>query len=729
VTLIRKLVLCIALVALPVAALWAPLTSSAQGTGPSSPLASSPKGNGFLAFVTNAGGNNEIYRMYSDATMKVDLTNNAAADVNPAWAPDGKKIAFSSNRSGNYDIYVMNADGSGVTPLASNPADDTQPAWAPDGGKIAFTSMRDGDAEVYSVNVDGTGLHNFTNNPASDRDPAWSPDGTSIAFTSDRGGDDDIYLRTGSTVTDLTNHTGNDSEAAWSPTGTKIAFTSDRDGNNEVYVMNSSGSGQTNLSNDPSSDSGPVFSPEDGTRIAFTSDREGHQKIYLLNYYLPTNFTYGLVTISGNQKEVVGSWQPLAAGQPATSPVDHVVVIYMENHSFNDVLGALCVQDSRCLGTTTGKLHDGSTIPLATAPDIAPEVAHSGGAQIQAINNGQMNGFDLIDGCTPNTQYACYMQYQPDQIPTIDSLARQFVISDATYQTYSVASFGAHISLVSSVLDGFTRGGFIQGGPPGPGWGCDSGKEQLWFPTPQVSGTFQPTCIPQTDGSGPYAPSPLPWVPTIMDRFDKAGLSWKLYAPQSNQGGYTWSICPVFAKCFFTSQSDNFVKNKTFVPDVQSGSMPNLSVLIPITRNSTHNKKSMLAGDNWIAEQINAVMASPLWDSTAIFLTWDDCGCFYDPVAPPSGLGIRSPMIIVSPFAKPGYTDSTTASYASILAFIEHRWGLAPLGPVDATAYDYGQAFDYSQKPLAPMHFATHPIPRWELEWMERHPVDEDDPT
>jgi Tol biopolymer transport system component len=729
VTVVRKLVLSIAFLALPLAAVWSPFASPAQA-GRVSPLStSSPKGNGFLAFVTNADGNNEIYRMYTDASMKVDLTNDPSADTDPAWSPDGTKIAFASNRTGNYDIYVMNADGSGVAPLASSPADDTQPAWSPDGRKIAFTSMRDGNAEVYSVNVDGTGLKDFTNNPASDTDPAWSPDGVSLAFTSDRGGDEDVYVRSGTTVTDLTNHAGNDSEPAWSPDGSKIAFTSDRDGNDEIYVMDSTGANQVDLTNDPSSDTGPVFSPEDGTRIAFTSDREGHQKIYLLNYYAPTNLTYGLVTVSGKNKEVVGSWQPLVAGQPATWPIDHVVIIYMENHSFNDVLGDLCVVDARCVGSTTGQLHDGTTIPLARAPDIAPDVAHSGGAQEIAINGGQMNGFDLIDGCTPNTGYACYMQYQPDEIPTIASLARQYVISDATYQTYSVASFGSHISLVSSVLDGFTRGGFLQGGPPGPGWGCDSGKEQLWFPTVYATGTFQPTCIPQTDGSGPYQASPLPWVPTIMKRFDEAGLSWRLYAPQSNQGGYTWSICPVFAECFFTSESQNFVKNKQFVADVQGGNMPNLSVLIPITRNSTHNKKSMLAGDNWIADQVNAVMASPFWSSTAIFLTWDDCGCFYDPVPPPDGLGIRSPMVIVSPYARPGYTDSTTASYASLLSFIEHRWGLAPMGPDDATAYDYSGAFNFAQRPLAPTHFDTHPIPRWENEWMAKHPVDDEDPT
>jgi phospholipase C len=717
-------------VAAAIAAVLAPVAPSASGGARSALGAGSAAGNGFLAFVSNASGNKDVYRKLSDASLRVDLTNRPGADIGPAWSPDGTQLAFSSNRTGNYEIYFMNADGTGVTQLTSDPAGDTQPAWSPDGHQIAFTSVREGNAEVYVVNADGTGLTNFTNNPASDRDPAWSPDGASIAFTSDRGGNEDVYVGTGTSVTNLTNHTGDDGDAAWSPSGSKIAFTATRDGNREVYAMNPDGSGQTNLTNDAAADFGPVFSPENGTRIAFTSDRAGKPNIYVLNYSAPTNFTYGLVSISGDQQEVVSSWQPLPAGQPASWPIDHVVIIYLENHTFNDVLGSLCVQDSRCLGQTTGVLHDGTTIPLANAPDIVPQVAHDWATQIQAMNGGQMNGFDLVDGCTAETGYACYMQYQPTQIPTIAGLARSFALSDHTFQTYSVASFGSHISLVASVLDGFRHGGFIQGGPRGPGWGCDSGKEQLWFPTVlTTAGTFQPTCIPQPDGSGPYTTSQLPWVPTIMNRLDNAGLSWKLYAPQSNQGGYTWSICPVFASCLYTSEVLDFVKNKRFALDAAAGTLPNFSVVIPVTSDSQHNKRSMLAGDNWIANQVNAVMNGPDWESTAIFLTWDDCGCFYDAVQPPSGLGIRTPMIIISPFAKAGYTDPRVATYASMLAFVEHRWGLAPLGPDDQTAYDYANSFDFGQRPIAPIHFATHPVPKWELDWIAKHPGPDHDVT
>jgi phospholipase C len=116
----------------------------------------------------------------------------------------------------------------------------------------------------------------------------------------------------------------------------------------------------------------------------------------------------------------------------------------------------------------------------------------------------------------------------------------------------------------------------------------------------------------------------------------------------------------------------------------------------------------MTVGDDWIGKVVSAIMNGPDWDSTAIFLTWDDCGCFYDHVPPPAGLGIRVPMIIISPYARPGYTDSTNAQFASVLAFTEHTFGLPALSSVDANAYDYFGAFNFSQTPLPPLPDAAN---------------------
>ena len=136
----------------------------------------------------------------------------------------------------------------------------------------------------------------------------------------------------------------------------------------------------------------------------------------------------------------------------------------------------------------------------------------------------------------------------------------------------------------------------------------------------------------------------------------------------------------------------------------------------------------MAQGDNWIGDVVSAIAGGPNWSSTAIFITYDDCGCFYDHVPPPvSGWGIRLPMVIVSPYAKAGYTDHSNASLVSMTAYAEHTFGLAPMTTADTNAYWYQNSFDYSQTPLPPpTRKATTRIPRAEERWISKHAPDDD---
>ena len=139
---------------------------------------------------------------------------------------------------------------------------------------------------------------------------------------------------------------------------------------------------------------------------------------------------------------------------------------------------------------------------------------------------------------------------------------------------------------------------------------------------------------------------------------------------------------------------------------------------------------------------VSAVMNSSAWSSTAIFITYDDCGCFYDPVNPfqyDVNWGIRVPMIIVSPFAKAGFTDTTPATFISVTAFIEHTFGIPPLNPcagetsflpnctddvIDwdrGPTYDFSQAFDFNQSPLAPVPLIRTGLPAAERNWLRTH--------
>src|SRR5205814_8243262 len=116
-------------------------------------------------------------------------------------------------------------------------------------------------------------------------------------------------------------------------------------------------------------------------------------------------------------------------------------------------------------------------------------------------------------------------------------------------------------------------------------------------------------------------------------------------------------ICPSFAECRYGPQHRNLVRPRDILTDAQKNRLPAFSILLPdgiYGESSQHNSTSMRVGDNWIGRVLSTIERSPAWSSTAVFITYDDCGCFYDHVAPgknPDGTrqGVRVPMVIISP--------------------------------------------------------------------------------
>jgi len=421
----------------------------------------------------------------------------------------------------------------------------------------------------------------------------------------------------------------------------------------------------------------------------------------------------------------------------ASTPIQHVVVIDMENHSFDNVLGLLCISDQRCNGADTGVISTGQTIPLSIASDIPPQVAHNHGPQVVAVDGGKMDHFDLLSGCGA-PKYACLSQYQPSQIPNLAALVRAFAISDATYQLDLTASWGGHLELVTSTIDGFTGDNPVN--PPagvkaGSGWGCDSHRRAAWQSQPGAKVQLVPSCIPMQNGTGAYTKTPVKWVPTLMDEMYSAGLSISIDVgdpPSGTAGfqssGYQWALCPTFADCIDTPEHNDLHLASQVLTDAKNGTLPAVSLVTPDFAHSQHNGRSMLEGDNWLGSVVSALENGPEWLSTAVFITYDDCGCFYDHVTPPSpAYGPRVPLVIVSPYAIAGYTDHTTATQAGILAYIEHTFGLSALGTSDATAYDFSNAFNYSQTPLGPVQMRQSVIPLSST--LDAQPADPDDPT
>ncbi len=203
-----------------------------------------------------------------------------------------------------------------------------------------------------------------------------------------------------------------------------------------------------------------------------------------------------------------------------------------------------------------------------------------------------MDGWTNVGGCSANFDYACLTQFGPGQIPNLTRLARHFAISDRTFQMDSVSSWGAHLELVAGTLDGFVgdripRGDGLKG--QALGWGCDSGLDATWRPSPGGPVSQVPACVPDywLDSThypygGAYRPTPVNHVPTLMDEFDRAGVSWRLYsATRPGLNGYGLAICPTFAGCLYTSQHNHQVGRGKVLRDAAKGRLPNFSIVLP----------------------------------------------------------------------------------------------------------------------------------------------------
>ena len=426
---------------------------------------------------------------------------------------------------------------------------------------------------------------------------------------------------------------------------------------------------------------------------------------------------------------------PTAKASAQRNPVRHIVVLYLENHTFDNLLGYWCDQHRlRCPDggmPASVRLSDKTVVKPGVTPDLVPNVSHSVSSQRLAIDGGKMDGWQKLQGCAAGKKYACISGYKPAHVPNLVALANRFAISDRTFSMADSPSWGGHLYAVMGSLDGF-KGDNPKAAPgvtPGPGWGCDSKRVTPWT---SPAGTVRqvPSCVPDFSlglrHGGAFRRTPAKYAPTILDRLHAAGLSWRIYGQPASPGssqptakGYGWDICPSFAECLYTGQKANNVPSTSFVKDARSGQLPNFAVVTPGGKDavlSEHNGFSMTAGDDWVGQIASAVMHGPEWRSTALFITWDDCGCFYDQVQPgrnPDGTaqGPRTPLVIVSPYAKKAFTDRTATTFAGILAYAEHAFGLTPLGVNDASAYAFGKAFDYAQPVFTPARTVNRPWP------------------
>jgi len=377
----------------------------------------------------------------------------------------------------------------------------------------------------------------------------------------------------------------------------------------------------------------------------------------------------------------------LAAQSLAQNPIQHIVFIVKENRSFDHMFGKFPGAD----GATSGKCGS-NTVPLTRAGNMTPNLNHEWGPARTAINGGQMNGF-----CWIQNDDAPYKQYEQSDLPNYWKYAQNFVLSDRTFSSMTGASFGNHLYLAAATNTGYIanphRTHPIR--PDNKSWGCDAPRDVL-----------VPRVITPPDYVEVY---PCIDTVTLTDLLDGADLSWHYYAGERNTSGYIYSILDEVPHIRFGPEwRTNVSPPENFADDVlQKHTLANFTWITPRAQLSDHPPQSLCDGENWTVGIINAIMASEFWSSTAIFLTWDDWGGYYDHAPPPSvdyfGLGIRVPMIVISPYVKAKTVIHTQYEFASVLRFAEETFGLPNLTSRDAQANDMMDAFDFSQNPLNPL--------------------------
>ncbi len=402
-------------------------------------------------------------------------------------------------------------------------------------------------------------------------------------------------------------------------------------------------------------------------------------------------------------------WKPLPptglGGRPAPSdaasfdtrwPIKHVVFIIKENRTFDSLFGRFPGAN----GATTG-MDQGIIRPLIQALDRLPaDIPHCYGCALKAWDGGKMDGFATVSAVAD--RYA-YTQFRPRDLPAYWHWAKRFVLGDDFFASAQGPSFPNHLYTIAAQSGGThdnpvqdineLRRHHLETGLY-KAWGCDS-----------IPNSYVP--ITDSEGKQIKVPPCFDFL-TEGDLLMRAGIPWAYYSASPTQNGYLWSA---YDAVRHIRQNTHLWQSHVFpvdglTKDIHAGRLPPVSWVTPRFELSDHPEYSFCWGEDWSTRVVNAIMSSPMWKDTAIFITWDDYGGLYDHVPPPQvdrfGFGIRVPLLVISPYAKQGFIDHTRGEFSSVLRFIEDNWGLTQLTNRDREAQDLSEAFDFTQPPRAP---------------------------
>ena len=465
-----------------------------------------------------------------------------------------------------------------------------------------------------------------------------------------------------------------------------------------------------------------------------------------------------LFAVSGCAKIASGSQSTSTPIIPTSPPgltgihkIQHVVIIMQENRSFDNYFGTFPGADGIPMqnGVPTVCVPDpqnGLCVkPFHDTQDVNYGGPHGSADAVADVNGGKMDGFikQYItgcnapgNGCNPAGGIPDVMGYHTDQeIPNYWKYAEQFVLQDHMFEPDASWSLTAHLFMMSA---------WSANCPSSDPMSCVNSLNPPWYHL-VTPGQGTPTPEPQTPASTAVPPI-YAWT-DLTYLLHANNISWAYYvasgtepdcendqmvctpAPQNAGTPNIWNPLPWFTTVNQDNQLGNIQDISKFYTAAKDGKLPAVSWIVPNGDESEHPPNLISTGQTYVTGLINAIMQSPDWWGTAIFLAWDDWGGFYDHVVPPSvdqnGYGLRVPAMVISPFAKQGYIDHQTLSFDAYLKFIEDdfinsqrldpntdgRPDPRPTVREDVSILgDLRQDFDFNQQPRPPLILPTNPI-------------------
>ncbi len=380
----------------------------------------------------------------------------------------------------------------------------------------------------------------------------------------------------------------------------------------------------------------------------------------------------------------------------ASQRIDHIIVIVQENRSVDDLFQFLPGANTQSWGLNSNNQRVSLEPDAITAPY---DIEHNHDiAWRREYNNGAMNGFDRdLSVCSnhkrcPRHNVRAYGYVPQDEVQPYYTMAEEYAFGDKMFETSEAGSFPAHqyiVSGTSTIFDGAPdRASENPGHELG---GCDSPPNTLVRVINEKGGERKKV-YPCFDRR------------SIFTLLDSAGISWHYY--QAHTGAHLWNAVDALEPIWSDTleyEANVIVPPPQVLNDTKNGKLSSVVFVTPSAAQSDHADVTDGSGPSWVASVVNAVGESQYWKSSAIIVTWDDWGGWYDHVKPTVRnsleLGFRVPVIVISPYAKARYVSHTPLEFGSILKFIEETYDLGSLETTDRDANDLSDCFDFGQKP------------------------------